>query len=258
MQKEQSMLGMACFKLFSSPPLGGEDGQCCTGTVPLTLVSCTQGFSLLPFLLSTDHSDWWTKCFSPFMQRHVRAESGQVHINTYRTALHAGLLRLGSWLWFCCTFLFKGEFSSVCFSQWLLPRVLSNASSVELLANHSCAGGLRVKASLNGGAVGLHHIIEGAWWSQVTLSAVPPKLCCFSFFKRVKSPHWTSRSSPHLLWRAWCRLGIKCLKLMSTQQGKGKARGRQSDPSHLHSDPIFVGSEFYVTLRAFFKQKILN
>lgn len=159
------MLGMACVKSFSSPPPGGEDGQCSTGKVTFTRVF-PQGFFPPPFSAQYKSLRLMSKVLQLFYaergKRHLRAESDGVYVNTYLYSL-AGwmvLLRPGSWPWFCHRFLFKGEFSSVCFSQWLLPRLLSNASCVGLLVGHNCIGGLRVKASLHGGAVELHHIME--------------------------------------------------------------------------------------------------
>lgn len=219
-------------KTFSSPPPGGENGQCCTGKVTLRPVFCEHRGFLLPFLLSKYHPDWWAKCFSLFMWRDARDTWG-LRVSGYTSSQHLSVhsCRLDgspkAWVGAMVLpqFSFKGEFSSVCFSQWLLPRLLSNASSVELLVNHSCAGGLREKASLHGGVVGLHHITEGAWWPWVTLAAVPPKLGCFSFFKRVKSPHWTSKSSLYLQPRASCRLGVECLHADNHTAGQRKRPG---------------------------------
>lgn len=200
--------------------------------VTLRPVSCEHRcFFLLPFLLSTHHPDWWAKCFSPFMHREARDTWG-LRVSGYTSSQHLSVhscrLDSSSKAWVGAMvlpqFSFKGEFSSVCFSQWLLPRLLSNASSVELLVNHSCTGGLRVKASLHGGVVGFH-ITEGAWWPWVTLAVVPPKLGCFSSFKRVKSPHWTSRSSLYLPPRASCRLGVECLHANNHTAGQRNRPG---------------------------------
>lgn len=240
MQKEHSMLGMVC------------------DSHSLVLL---QGARRASVVLEKSPSHWFSqRVFPPSLfclvhltqtdeqsalallcrerQETLKAERDRVHISTYLYSL-AGwmvLLRLGS----------------------RLPRLLSKASSVELLVNHRCTGGLRVKASLHGVVVGLHHIIQvlggHEWlWQQFSATwAVFPSLEESGVLTEQPGLAPTSCQEPAVGW------GLSML--MTTQQGKGKAWrwGSQSCYTYLHSDPTFVGSKFYITLRVFFKQRLQN